>query len=157
MDMQSHSLKHKRAFTLIEVVVVGSLAALLGVGLVGILQWFFGTSQEDLKRSHLQTQSNIVLEEISRQVHVSSRVATPVAHTLVYYTGGVYQGNFTFANDTLKQNNVPFVIAGHTVLVKSDSSYFIADTSGAFVNSHLVLRQENARFILHTGIIRCRN
>lgn len=151
------SLALKKGFTLTEILVVGLLAALLGVGVVGLLRWVFGDSQEDQKRAHLQSKANIVLEEIGRRVHVSSQVSTPASHQLDFVTGGVPSGSISFSGDTLKENGVPFIIGGSAVLLKSDSSYFQADSTGNFVTTQLVLRHDNARFILHTGILRCRN
>lgn len=145
-------------FTLTEVVVVSVVAGLLGVGIVTMLAWMFGTSQDDQMRAHLQTNSNIVLEELARKVHVSSRVISSAdSSTLQFVTGGIATGTMSFAGDTLKQNGNPFKVAGYPVLIQSDSSFFGADTSGNFVNTQLVLRRDNARFTLHTGILRCRN
>lgn len=149
----------KRGFTLIEVIWVGLIAAVLGFGIVSMLTWMFRVSKEDQTRAHLQTQANIVLEEIARHVHISSTVASVGTSLLLFYVNGAPSGSMAFTQDTLMQDGLPFLVAGLPVLVVGDSSFFNADTasSGEFVNTRLVLRRDNARFTLHTGILRCRN
>ena len=155
--MQGASVKTKKAFTLIEVIVVSLIVALLGIGLVTVLVWMFGSSREDQQRAHLQTQANIVHEILSRNVHNSSHVSSPTVSSIQLVTGGASSGTFSFSGDTLKQNNKVFAVAGRPVLVKSDSSFFNADSSQGFVNTRLVLRRDNVRYVLHTGVLRCRN
>lgn len=154
----------KGGFTLIEVIVVGLLAALLGVGLIQMLYWLFSGSRHEQQVAHLQAQANIVGEEIARHVHVSTTIATAAdSSSLEFYTGGTLRHKLSISGDTLYERKnsvqVPFRVAGQPVLVKGDSSYFVADITGDFLLDMrlLIKRGDSAYYSLRTGNLRCRN
>lgn len=155
--MQNPSLNTKRGFTLTEVLVVGLIATLLGVGIVHSLTWMFATSRTEEQTSHLQTEANIIIEDIARRVHVSTTIATPTSHLLQFYTGGSLTRTISISNDTLLENGQAFKVSGTPVLLDATQSFFAADSTGEFLNAQLHLRRQNAHFTLHTGTLRCRN
>jgi len=150
-------MSHKKGYTLIEVLIAGLLAALLGVGVISLLMWMFGASKVEQNRSHLQSEANIFLEELARKVHMGSQVETPTPQFLRIHTGGAPSDSFAISGNTVIYNGTTFMVSGIPMVIVGDSSTFVADTSGNFVNTTLLLQRGEANFKLHTGILRCRN
>lgn len=155
--MQSHILKSRRGFTLTEVLIVGILAAVLGMGIISLLTWMFSGSRHDQKVSHLQTEANVVLESVGRRVRASSSVHSPSNKHVDFYTGGAITGSLSIVGDTLKENGIAFIVSGTPILLDGAGSTIYADTTNETVDLELVLRRDDARFTLHTGNLRCRN
>lgn len=155
--MQS-PIRMKKGFTLVEVIVVGVIAATLGAGLVSILVWTFNVSKDGRNMAHLQDQGNAVLEDYARHVRNSTSIEIADAGKKVrFLLGGIPSDSFVISGSSLYEHGAIYKVGGEPLILINSSSTFTVDTTFRAARLDIVLSRSAQKFTVSSGYFRCRN
>jgi prepilin-type N-terminal cleavage/methylation domain-containing protein len=155
--MQSHSIKKKNGFTLVEVIVVGVLVAILGVGIISVLSWMMHDGKEANQKAHLQSEGSVIQEDLGRRTRESTKVLVTGGKIVSFVKGGVTTSTFKILGGQIQDNGLTYMVSGTPVLLDESVSFFASDTVAKTLQVFLVLKHDSVRFNLSTNALRCRN
>jgi hypothetical protein len=142
----------------VEVIVVGVIAAILGIAVTSVLSWSFKASANGKDLSHLQDQANVVLEDVARRVrnHTSVELGDN-GKRLVLLKGTTRDDSLHISGGALYEGSGNYKVGGTNVLLIDTSSRFLVDSAGHASRINLVLKRDDETYKLISGYFRCRN
>lgn len=153
-----HPVRMKKGFTLVEVVVASSIAAILGAGLLSMLVWMFQTSKEGRNMAHLQDQGNVILEDYARHVRNSTSMEIADAGKKIRFVlGGVPKDSLIISGNSMYEHGISYKVGGEPVLLVGSKSTFTVDVDSRAARLDIVLSRAAQTFAISSGFFRCRN
>lgn len=153
-----HPVRVKAGFTLVEVIVASTIAAILGAGLLSMLVWMFQTSKEGRNLAHLQDQGNVILEDYARHVRNSTSMEISDAGKKIrFLLGGVPRDSLIISGNAMYEHGISYAVGGEPILLVGSKSTFTVDADARAARLDIVLSRESQTFAISSGFFRCRN